>query len=247
MKLRKLRWLATAVLAAAAVFAAPARSSAATQIIVSEFNTATSTTTNSQTFTIATLPTAGAPLTFAGGNFRDISITMTTSSGAGPADFHSLTTTFGAKPTTGTFDSNIVLRLSILDDGFQNSNPDGTAMFSGNLGNSSGGSSTQVTGDTTLTATTPPTTTLGPASAAGGVGVTFTAANVSVLPANFSIAQTLELRVSAITSANASFGSTISSFVSTSPPAAVPAPPALLLALTALPLVGLRRKLRKTA
>jgi hypothetical protein len=251
MVLRKLRWLSAAVLAAVAVFASPARSQAGTQIIVTEFDTSTNTVVNSASFTLATLPTAGSPYTPVGGNFRDISITMTSSSGSGASDFHSLTTTFGAKPTDGTFNPNVELRLSIIDDGFLSSNPNGTGILSGNVGNSSGGSVTNVTGDTTLSTGmiggTTPLLTLGPDSAGNGSGTSFTSANIASMPGAFAIEQTLALRVSAVTSANASFGSTISTFLSTSPQSVVPAPAGLILALTAVPVIGLRRVLRKKA
>jgi hypothetical protein len=244
MVLRNLRLLAAVVLA---VVATPAVSLAETQIIVSEFDTSTNTTVNSQTFTIATLPTAGSPYTPVGGNFRDISLTVTSSSDTGASDFHSLTTTFGAKPTEGTFNPNIELRVSVVDDGYLNSIPGGSGTLTGNLGNSSGGSVTSVTGTTSLSTgtvgSTTPVETLGPATATSGSGVITGSANVSSMPGAFALEQTLALRVTSLTSANASFGSTISTFVTTSAP--VPAPPALFLALAAVPVLGLRRVLRK--
>jgi hypothetical protein len=244
MVLRNLRLLAAVVLAVAGT---PAVSLAETQIIVSEFDTTTNTTLNSQTFTIATLPTAGTPYTPVDGNFRDITFTITSSSGTGASDFHSLTTTFGAKPTTGTFDPNVELRISIVDDAFLNSNPDGTGVLTGNLGNSSGGSVTSVTGTTSLSTgtigATTPVATLGPATAVGGSGVITGSANISNMPGAFAFEQTLALRVSSVSSSNASFGSPISTFVTPSAP--VPAPPALFLALAAVPVLGLRRVLRK--
>jgi hypothetical protein len=246
MVLRNLRLLVAAVLAAAGT---PAVSLAETQIIVSEFDTSTNTTLNSQTFTIATLPTAGSPYTPVDGNFRDISITVTSSSSTGASDFHSLTTTFGAKPTEGTFDPNVELRVSVVDDAYLNSIPGGVGTLSGNLGNSSGGSVTSVTGSTSLSTGTVGSTsavaTLGPTSAGSGSGTQFSPANISSMPGAFALEQTLALRVTSLTSTNASFGSTVSTFVTTSAP--VPAPPALFLALAAVPVLGLRRVLRKKA
>jgi hypothetical protein len=231
MVLRKFRWLAPAVVAAVAVLAAPGRSLAETMIIVQETGGA------AQTFTAATLPAS-----FSTGNFSDVKITINSSSSATPKLGHSISTTLNATPGTN-FDPAKTLTVTVTDDGFNNLNPGGNGTFTGNVSNTSAFVTGSVTGSTTLSS---PATTLGPVAATVGNSVAFSGTNVSGVPDTFSITQVLELRVDTLANSSATFTGSISSQVLVNP-AAVPAPPAVFLALAAVPVLGLRRVLRKKA
>jgi len=235
---RKYRWLSAAVLAAVAAVATPGRSSAETVILVQEIGGG-----YSQSFTGATLPTS-----FDTGNFSNVKITINSSTDPSsgllnPSSGHSISTTVNAAPGS-TFTTSVGLRVTVTDDGFLNSNPGGNGTFTGNVSNTSAFVTSTVTGQATLSS---PATTLGPTNATTGTSSLFSPANVSGVPGSYSIQQVLELRVAAVTNSNATFTAGISTQVDSSVVAPVPAPPALFLALAAVPVLGLRRVLRKKA
>jgi len=233
MILRKYRWIAATVLAVAGVAAAPGRSSAATVILVEETGGSFSKTYN---------PT-NLPASFDTGNYSNVKITINSSSESGPANGHSISTTLNAAPGS-SFSTDIGLRVTVTDDGFINSNPGGSGTFTGNVSNTSAFVTSTAEGTATLSQ--PPTTRS--ATASTGTSSLFTPANVSGVPGQFSIQQILELRVSSLSNDNATFTAGISTQVDSSVapvPAPVPAPPAILLALAAIPALGVRRALRR--
>lgn len=253
MILRKLRWLAAVALA----LAAPAVSQAGIQILVQEsggpemiFN--------------------GSVTNYATTNFTGINIGSTPNSGA----ISSLTTTVRATPIVG-FDPNASLRIVVISDDFTTppANVNGPAVVENNAAASSGiGGGSNVLSNTTQlfalplspatgqTATQAGGTTLGAATATatdvrssgGGGGVSpTTTSNIMGMPSAFAIQQTITVRAEVDPNGGgiatgSTLGGSASSLVSTSP-APVPAPPAILLALAAVPALGLRRMLAKKA
>jgi hypothetical protein len=243
MVLRKPRWLAAALLAAVAVVASPGVSTAGTVILVEE----TGGGSFSQSYTLATLPTS-----FNTPSFNNVQITITSSSSAGVQADHSISTTLNAQAGAG-FAAGAGLKITVTDDGFQNANPNSPGFFVGNVSTTAAFANTSNEGTATLTGTG--ATTLGPVTAnatpvsAGSapfVDPAPVAPNVSNIPGTFSVQQILNFRVASITAQSASFTAGISNSVVTST-AAVPAPPAILLALAAVPAIGLRRALKRKA
>jgi len=256
MVFRKLRWLSAAVLAAAAVVATPGLSFAETTILVQEVGGAFT-----QSYTLATLPAS-----FNTTNFTNVQITVGTSSLGQPSEGrpgHTLSTTLVALAGPN-FTPNSGLSITVTDNGFLNANAkvgestDG--FFVGNVGTTAGFAFTTNTGTTKIADTDPlnPNPKLKEYSAiasatplvAGSAPFVSPAPltpNVSGIPHQFSIQQLLEFRVTSITDASASFTASVSNSVNTVPQAAVPAPPAILLALAAVPALGLRRAIRKKA
>lgn len=243
MVLRKPRWLAAALLAAVAVVASPGVSTAGTVILVEE----TGGGSFSQSYTLATLPTS-----FNTPNFNNVQITITSSSGAGAQADHSISTTLNAL-AGANFTAGAGLKITVTDDGFQNANPGSPGFFVGNVGTTAAFANTSNEGTATLTGAG--TTTLGPVTANATPLVSGSAPfvdpapvspNVSNIPGAFSITQVLDFRVASTTAQSASFTAGISNSVVTST-AAVPAPPAILLALAAVPALGLRRVLKRKA
>lgn len=233
MVLRKLRWLPAAVLAAVAAVLTPVRSSAEILIQVQE----TGGGSYNQTYTLATLPTS-----FSTGNFNNVQITVNSTSTAGASTGHSISTTLNAAPGS-TFDPAVGLTVTVTDNGFLNANPGGSGLFAGNVSNTSAFADTAVTGQANLSS---PATQLGPTTATTGTSSVFSPANVSGIPDSYSITQVLGLSVNSLSNANATFTAGISTQVLANP-APVPAPPALVLALAAVPALGLRRLMRKKA
>ncbi len=240
MSLHKFRWLAAAVLAVAA---SPGAARAGTMIQIQEVGG-----TYANTFTLATLPAS-----FNTTNFNNVQITVTTSSGTGAQTNHTLSTTLNAQAGTN-FTAGSGLTITVSDDGFLNSNPNSAGFFVGNVGTTAAFANTSNTGSATLTSTAG-TTNLGPTTAnatpfaagsAAFVNPPPAAPNVAGIPGQFSISQVIDFRVASTTQSNASFTAGVSNSVFTET-AAVPAPPAVFLALAAVPALGLRRVLRKKA
>jgi len=249
MILRKLRWLAAVALA----LAAPTASQAAIQILVQE--------------------SGGPQMIFTGNvsnysttNFTAISITPNQNSGA----IGSLTTAVVATPVTG-FDPSATLTIIVTADGFTTptANINGPAVVENNAAASSavGGGTNELSNTTQLlsvplspgtgqTGSPAAGSALGTATATatdtrpGGGASPTTTANIMGMPDAFAIQQTITVRADVTSSNGIDTGSTLggsaSSLVRTSP-APVPAPPALLLALAAVPALGLRRMLAKKA
>jgi len=249
MILRKLRWLAAVALA----LAAPAVSNAGIQILVQESGGPT------QIFT-------GSVVNYSTANFTEINIGTTPNSGA----ISSLTTTVRATPVDG-FNPAAELTITVISDDFTvpSAFENGPATVFNNAAASSGiGGGSNVLSNTTQlfalplspgtgqTAAQATGTALGSATATatdtrpgGGVSPT-TTSNISGMPGAFAIQQTITVRADVTDPNGISTGSTLggsaSSLVVTTP-APVPAPPALLLALAAVPALGLRRVLAKKA
>ncbi|MBN9517744.1 hypothetical protein J0H58_04360 [bacterium] len=240
MVLHKPRWLAAALLAAAAVFASPGVSAAGTVILVEE----TGGGSFSQSYTLATLPPS-----FNTPSFNNVQITINTSSGDGVRADHAISTGLNAQAGAG-FTAGAGLKITVTDDGFQNANPGSPGFFVGNISNTAAFANTSNEGTATLTGNG--TTILGPVTAnaspvtIGSGQFLASTPNVSSIPDTFSVQQVLNFRVESITASSASFTAGISTSVVTST-AAVPAPPAALLALAAFPVLGLRRALKRKA
>lgn len=249
MILRKLRWLAAVALA----LAAPTASQAAIQILVQESGGPT------QIF-------SGSVSNYSTTNFLNIEIGSTANTGA----ISSLTTTVRATPSAN-FDPNASLTIVVISDDFTTpaANENGPATVFNNAAASSGiGGGSNVLSNTTQlfalplspsagqTATQAGGSTLGTATATAtdtrpAVGISpTTTSNISGMPSAFAIQQTIVVRAE-VTGPNgietgSTLGGSASSLVVTSP-APVPAPPAILLALAAVPALGLRRVLSKKA
>jgi hypothetical protein len=258
MVLRNLRWLSAGVLAAAAMLAAPSRSAAETLVLIQELDASNNVVAGtSATFNLATLPTSSNPYSPVGGSFAGISVSVTSTSGV-LSDVNSLTTQVAAKPS-GSFDSGHQLQVVVTDDGFLNSNAGGSATVDNNAGASSGisGGVNNISGTTAVLSGTLATTLtgLGTTAAANDVRPGSSSTNDSTtsivnLPGQYAITQTITVRAvensPGSISANSTFGGTLSTTMTTAP-AAVPAPAGLVLALAAVPVLGLRRLLRRKA
>ncbi len=250
--LRNVRWIAAGLLAVAGLAASSTQASAGTLILVEELNSS-NVAINAASFSIATLPTSGSPYATPTGTFQNISITVTTTSGAS-SNVNSLTTTVAAKPGT-SFNSANSLRVTVTDDGFQNASPSGVANVTNDPGASSGisGGVNNLIGSTTIqSGTIGSLTALGATPTAsdtspGGPSDPNTTVVIPSLPATYAMTQELTIRAIPTTGIdpNSTFGGTLSSTIATTPNAPVPAPAALFLALSAVPAFGLRRVLRR--
>ncbi len=254
MFLRKMRWLCTAILAAAATLGAPSRSMADTQILIQELDGGGN-PVSGQYFT-------GTSASFSTANFQNIQVTTTPNTGA----ISSLNTSVTAA-LSSSLDPTHSLQVIVTSDGFINPFPGQPAAINNNVGASSGivGGTNSITGTTQLlnvplttpanqtgslatgTAIIPPTaqaTDIRP----GSSSTTSTSANASNLPANFSIQQSIVVRATPNSGGAIATGSTVGGTVGSTVltnAAPVPAPAGLLLALAAIPVFGLRRALRR--
>jgi hypothetical protein len=233
---RNMRWLTACLAALAAIVLAPGRSNADVQILVQELDSGGVVVATQLT----TLPGSGVT-TFTGSFFTGL-VTVSTNSGSASA-VASLTPAFSGQ-LTSAFDvtQNHTLKITVTDNGFLPSGPNGTlkVQASGSTGFATGaldvegttqiGFPTAIAGPVTLTAT-------------GGVLAEQEIA-VSGLTTPFTIQQTIEVSFRGNIPANATFGATGGASVTSQP---IPAPGGLALALIALPLLGLRRALRKSA
>jgi hypothetical protein len=228
------------VISAAALIAAPANSRADTTIQVVEGTITVSggTTTFTPTGTLVSkdIGTLSPP----GGSIPLIST----------ADF-SVFGTLGLNVVGNSISLSSALNLSTTATGTQGleiivTDPDLTqtnagapATFTNDASGTFAGGSIVVAGSTTIAGTT-----TDQSSSQSNV----TNGNVSNLPSPFTITQTLLINVTPPASGAGSFTSGISTVVNTnSIPSAVPAPGGLALALVGLPLIGLRRVLRRKA
>jgi hypothetical protein len=254
MILRNIRGLTATMVAMTALLSAAGRSSAEIQVMIQEVDSTGKINIGSaQTFTLSGSGTSTPAASTA--DFTNISVTVTTTSGGTPSDVNSITSTVGLKPVAGFNPSN-QLMVTVIDDGFLNSNAGGIAAITNNAGASSGivggtnsfsnqtelysgliGSLTNLGGTNTASAVSP-----------GGSSSDQTTGSIASIPAQFAIDQTIF--VAAVPNSlgsidsNSTLGGSASSTVVTSA-AAVPGPGGLALALIGLPLIGLRRALRK--
>jgi hypothetical protein len=263
MVLRTLRRITAGVAVAAAIAFAPSAARADTQILVQEVDGGGNVVAGStQIFASSTNITTSLS------NFSTVTITANPNSGA----ISSLTSTVNATPISSGFDPSIGLRVVVTSNGFSTPNVGGTAVVTNNASASSaiGGGQNQLTSNTQLLTnplSTLPSSSTGVAAgtalgAATGVATDVrpsgavsqqTTANVTSFPASFAIQQTITARAINVTGGGVASGSTLggsaSSLVSTTaaPGNPVPAPGGLALALVGLPLLGMRRALRKKA
>lgn len=263
MVLRTLRRFTAGLAVAAAIALAPSAARADTQILVQEVDAGGNVVAGStQIF-------ASTNITTSLSNFSTVTITANPNSGA----ISSLTSTVNATPIASGFNPNIGLRVVVTSDAFGTPNVGGTAVVTNNASASSaiGGGQNQLTSNTQLLTnplSTPANSTASQATgtalgAATGVATDVrpsgdvsqqTTANITDFPASFAIQQTITARAINVGPGGVASGSTLggsaSSLVSTTPAPPgnpVPAPGGLALALIGLPLLGLRRALRKKA
>jgi len=237
-----MRWLCASVLAAIALFAAPSRSLAGTQILIQELDGGGN-PVSGQTST-------GTSASFATANFLSIQVTTTPNSAAISSLNTSVTSALAA-----SFDPTHSLQVVVTSDGFVNPFPGQPGTIDNNAGASSGivGGTNIITGQTTLLDAPGGNVLLGPTAIATDTrpssGTTNdTTANAASLPANFAIQQVIVVRATNSTGiqSGSTVGGTVGSTVLTNA-AAVPAPAGLILALAAIPALGLRRALRRSA
>jgi len=248
--LRNVRWIAAGLLTLAGLLAQPGRAAADTLILVQELD-GTNALVNSATFNLSTLPTSANPYSPTGGAFSSIIIQVNSTSGVS-SNVNSITTGVGAKPS-GSFDASHSLVVTVTDDGFLNATAGNPALVTNDPGASSGisGGVNNLSGTTIVQSGTIAggLTSLGVTGSAsdtspGGPSDPNSTATITSLPSTFALTQTMTIRAIPTSGIdpNSTFGGTLSSTVVTQP---VPAPAGLLLALTALPVIGLRRALRR--
>lgn len=241
MFLRQLRWITAALAVVAAVAAAPGRAKADVQILVEELNN------GSVVGSMTTTLTGSGTTTFNGTAFTNVLVTVSTNS-ASSGLVASLTPSFSGQLTNAFSPTASTLRVTVSDNGFSAVGPTGTfkVQTSGSNGFASG---TQAVASTTRIFTPGSNSTVaGPVelSTPDGTLVTNGAGlPVSGLPSPYGIQQTILVSYSGPVTPNATFGATGGASVTST--AAVPAPAGLVLALAALPVIGLRRTLRKRA
>lgn len=258
MFLRQLRWIAAGVAVVAALGFAPARAKADVQILVEEYAGNSRVAFQYTTGTGTVVPFAFNGNYFSGGG------SVTTVNGAAA----SLSPSFSGLFNPGAIPQDHTLKITVTNDGFttggvgqflNNDSGASQAGFTGGqitvstsssiynplaAGSTPASSSSVLAGGTTLFGPTPSSTTVG-----GGNGPT-TTASVGSLPTPYAIQQEILISFSGSPNAGGTFtaggGARVES-VTPNQPAAVPAPASLALALIGLPLVGLRRTLRKRA
>jgi hypothetical protein len=240
MILRQMRWLCAVIVAAIAMVSSPARSAADTIIQITELGTG-----ETQTFN-------GTTADFSTTNFLNIQVTVNPS--AANTAIGSLTTNVAAN-LASNFDPSSSLQVIVTTTNFGNPNDLRPASITNTAGASTGivGGTNQISGVTEILSGG--SVIAGPTAASassfnvnsGGSPGTTTLAAYPALPSTYDIRQTIIVRATPDDSGIASgstAGGTVGSTVFTSP-APVPAPAGLVLALTAIPVLGLRRVLRR--
>jgi hypothetical protein len=253
---RTLHWLQGVVLAVVAVGSFPASSRADINILVEEIDSGSSVVQSLGLFSsLGNFINTGAAST----NSFDIANISSFLSSNGT--FGSLTTTFNLSVGSGYVQADgHGLKFTITATGALNNFPGSPGSFTNNAGASSAiagtGGLNNIAGINEVTSTTTVQgVTTAPSTDSRGDGsvifppATTTIGNVSNLPNPYSIIQTVIVRAipvnsSAVISTGATFGGSASSTVTATP---VPAPGGLALALIALPILGARRFLRRSA
>jgi len=259
MFLRKMRWLCAAIVATVAAVATPARSMADSQILIQELDGGGNPVGGQ--IQIST----GTSANFATTNFTNIQVTANPGFGA----IGSLTTNVSAN-LASTLDPSHSLQVIVTVDGFTNPFPGQPALVSNTAGSSTGivGGTNTITGNSQILAVplSPGTSQTGAlASGASLAGPTAnssatyniltgpttsgsTTATNPALPDAYAVQQTIIVRATPDVGGEIRTGSTVggtvgSTIVTNAAP--VPAPAGLVLALTAIPALGLRRFLRR--
>lgn len=255
MFLRKSRWLSAGVLAAIAALATPAPSRADTQILVQEYTGANAAVGGVNTFNVSGNGPFNLGSPFNTTNFNVISIGVAPTNFGGSGTLSTTVITNPRDPDANTaFNPTNYLKITVTSDGFANPTPGGV----GELVNDPGISTSRSVDQNTNTGTTQlftgliggltpfsPDIFLSDTQSTGG-GDAKSSSPVGAVPGQYAIQQTLTIRLTPNGSTNGTFTDTLSSSLDASPPiATVPAPAGFILALTALPLVALRRSLRR--
>lgn len=240
MILRKVRRLAACLAALAVIGLAPARSSADVTILVQELDSGGNVVaSNSGTFA------GSSALSFNGQYFTGFALVSTNSGTTSPVA--SLTPSFNGQ-LTSAFDvsENHTLKITVTDNGFVPNGPVGnlTVEVSGSNGFATGTGAVEA--DTRLFDPVTNTTIASRPDLFSPDGTKATDENIAVngLTNPYAIQQVLTLSFSGNIPANGTFAATGGADLSSQP---VPAPGGLALALIGLPLLGLRRVLRKRA
>lgn len=255
MLLRKLRWAVAGVIAAVVLAAAPHRAHAAS-VSIQEVDA------NGNAVGAASVATQVAPgiFTASSTSFSSITLTIEQNAGSNPgiAPTASMSTTYNIKTANGVnLGSMPGLAISVSQDGFLQGGgfggivtntvgaSSGIGLGGGVLGVNKVGAITQLMNGMAVVpgSTTGPSIAENPGTSTGG-----TVASPSSLPMTYSITQLISITAkppvgqTTATANSSTFSGVISSTVDPNP---VPAPAGLVLALVALPALGLRRALRK--
>jgi hypothetical protein len=259
MFLRKMRWLCAAIVATVAAVATPARSMADSQILIQELDGGGNPIGGQ--IQIST----GTSANFTTTNFG--SIQVTTNPGFG--SIGSLTTNVSAN-LSSNFDPSHSLQIVVTVDGFTNPFPGQPALVSNTAGSSTGivGGTNSISGNSQILAVPLSPSANQTGSAAGGTSLAgptgdstatynlstgptssgSTSATNPALPDAYAVQQTIIVRATPDAGGTIRTGSTVGGTVASTVvtnAAPVPAPAGLVLALTAIPALGLRRFLRR--
>ena len=245
MILRQLRWVAAGLAVVAAVCASPARSKADVVILIEELNASGMVVASQST------PLSGSGVTpmFTGQYFTGTAFASTNSDTT--SAIASFTPSFNGR-LTSAFNAaqDHKLRITATDNAFTPSGTSGklSVEASGSGGLSGGGLS--IVEDTRLFNPATGTDIALRPNLVSATGNRVTDENIAVsgLSTPYGIQQVLLISFRGSPPLNATFGATGGADLSyDTPPPAVPAPGGLVLALIGLPLIGLRRTLRKRA
>jgi hypothetical protein len=259
MLLRKFGWLSASALAAAVLLATPSRSQAGISVLVEEIDAGGNVVPGGgqAAFTSANLTGTFVVNAFPTPSFTSISVTVNRSTGVA-SDLNTMTTTVNVRPN-GVLTGDHFLRVIVDDDGFLNSKVGGLGTLTDDAGTSagiSGGTNTAEVVTQLKTGTLPgPLSNLGSATTGssnttpGGIKVNSPPVNIQSMPSPFGVEQTILIVAHADATSegiavNSTLGGTLSSVITVQ---SVPAPAGVALALVGLPLLGLRRVLRKKA
>jgi hypothetical protein len=258
MMQRTFGWLSTGVVAAALLLAAPSVSHAGISVLVEEIDAGGNVVPGGgqPAFTSPNLTGTFVVNAFPTPSFTSISVTVNRSTGVA-SDLNTMTTTVNVRPN-GVLTDTHFLRVIVDDDGFLNSNAGGKGTLTDDAGTSAGingGTNTaEVVTQLKSGALPGPLSNLGNATTGssdttpGGLKVNSPPVSIPSIPGQFGVEQTILIIATADPTAegiaiNSTLGGTLSSVIRT--PQAVPAPAGVALALAGLPLLGLRRVLRK--
>jgi hypothetical protein len=242
MLLRHTRWLVAGIAAVAGICLAPARSYADVTILVQELDAGG----NPISGTSQTFGAAGGNYT--NGQFFSGSVGLTTNSSSTPTSVASMTPVFnGILNPTFDVGQDHKLRITATDTSFK---PNG---LTGNLQVKVSGSNGLATGTESLVEdtfiynplTNSPIDNIKNNISPNGDLKIVTKDISGLTNPTYAIQQTLTISFSGTIPANATFGATGGASVTSN--SAVPAPGGLALALVGLPLIGLRRAIRKRA
>lgn len=239
MVLRNLRWMTAALVALAVIALAPARSNAEITILVQELDS------GGNVLATQTTPLGGSGSTNFDGIYFSGQVTLSTNSGFSSSTA-SLTPSFSGV-LTSDFDvtQGHQLRITVTDTNFvPHGGPNGTLKVEtqGTTGFASGSLSIKETTTVYDPNTNATIALISDLVSPDGDKVT-ASTGVSGLTNPFAIQQTITVSFQGDIPANATFGASGGSSMTSQP---VPAPGGLILALIGLPLLGIRRALRKS-